>query len=263
MDPIGQDILSRVKNNRNYEHAIIAGGYVRDMVLGGKFKDVDIFIPDYKRSSGSFDKIDDLFEFIESDSLFKFKEVLSKNNSNYDSDFLVISATFREVIPVQFMLTKIGPDNFVEDLFKTFDFDLCKCYYNGEKQIITPEAERDIYSNTATLSYVKDMNAFSKSMTRFASWKIKYPNLKFKTNYILTTREEQRKRDENIKRYYEEYYRNPAKVGTYSFDPLSYKRPAPIATSWIKTGTTEGPEVNWQALWQAIPNNNGGAGPNA
>lgn len=42
---VGITALQELRKFKGFENAIIAGGFVRDSLMGGKFKDLDIFIP--------------------------------------------------------------------------------------------------------------------------------------------------------------------------------------------------------------------------
>lgn len=240
MDPIGQDVLSKLKSyHPMYENAVIAGGFVRDHILGGAFKDIDVFYP--AKSNNKQDSINDFFDSLDNISNEQFKKdfefdaiIGTEVDQNYDGAkglVSVVQLKYQKTIPVQLMAYNLEIENnesFAQSLLKTFDFDICKLYFNGDDLFVSKEAERDIETYTATLSYAKDQNSFMKSIQRYHRWKDRYPDLKFKTPYQFFSEKDLKQRDEYYLKRIEELeqiiYKNKLKMGNiHNYKDFYYK----------------------------------------
>ena len=143
----------------------IAGGYVRDTVLGKEVKDVDIFIhssQSWMYWKGVLDELGEGFKhrmtpaygFIESIScMFESKE--------YD-------------LPVQIMIMKTPIKETVE---QGFDFDICKCYTIGKdmETILTKEFMQSVEDQKLYLKYSEVRHNAFVSLQRGERLQHKYP----------------------------------------------------------------------------------------
>jgi len=173
---IGQALLQQIK--QFIPDAVIAGGYVRDHVLGGKFKDIDVFIP--VKNFQSFNltlsklKIDGLTK---ADVINQYKGY----KTFYTSDFLFHN------IPVQIIGHRITEGGFAERLLESFNYDIDKMYYDGTDTIISDVAEVDKKNKTCTLSSLKEMSYLTTALKKYERFKEKYPGYKFKCSGLEPT----------------------------------------------------------------------------
>lgn len=209
MDPIGRDVLTKVKNAKGLEGAIIAGGFVRDHIMGGRFKDIDIFIPydGNKVPNEFFDWFDVQKEFTD----FKVMSNIISESKTQEDDYSgipglkeVFSVKYLETIPVQFIFHS-DPDP--DTLLSSFDFNICKCYFDGDDVHVSDEADKDLANNQATLANVRSIEHLPKHLDRFNRWKEKYPQLRFHSEMQLVSNNHLKEREKYYREYYREYYR--------------------------------------------------------
>lgn len=171
----GQILLTQIRN-KGIPNAIIAGGYVRDHYLGGKYKDIDIFFP-VTSQRNYYDRLDDIknLDGLEIDKTPK--EGYKGYKTFYTKDYLW------NKIPVQFIGHKIQGE-FIPSLMDSFNFNIDKMYYDGVDTIITDEAEDDAKGRWATLNQLKEMSYLPTAMKKYERLKEKYPVLKFRTTCL-------------------------------------------------------------------------------
>jgi len=75
---IGISALQELRKVKGFENAIIAGGFCRDSILGGEFKDIDIFIP-----CQSSDEFENLIYSTLGETVKTEVEVISKVDYDY------------------------------------------------------------------------------------------------------------------------------------------------------------------------------------
>lgn len=231
MDPLGKDIFDKLKA-ADIGNTIIAGGFIRDYILGGRFKDVDVFI-----SGGKDEHINAFFEWFHNQKEFtNLKDMTAYGHYESVSKY-VFDMKYLGTIPVQVILC----DSFDSiKLVDEFDFNINKCFYDGEL-VILDTCQRDLENYTATLSNVKSMESFTRHMERFSRWKAKYPKLRFQTDYQLHHKDYLKEREEYYRQYYERLYQERVKANQqlstgHSGDPYTgvspyTKRKVPLTWS--------------------------------
>lgn len=175
----GQILLTQIRN-KGIPNAIIAGGYVRDHYLGGKYKDIDIFFP-VTSQRNYYDRLDDIknLDGLEIDKTPK--EGYKGYKTFYTKDYLW------NKIPVQFIGHRITEGGFAERLLESFNYDIDKMYYDGTDTIISDVAEVDKKNKTCTLSSLKEMSYLPTALKKYERFKEKYPGYKFKCSCLEPT----------------------------------------------------------------------------
>jgi hypothetical protein len=162
-----------------YPDAIIAGGALRDLIVGNKVKDVDIFIKDpgfdediepemFRELLGISDNITDM----KSDYVIckldlrpmkngaKTDAICPKEGNPYigsdSSPKQLIQSFITKIIDIryngtEFQLIFVESDP-VEFVLKRFDIGLCKIMFDGDQMIITDEFRYDLDHKQLTFS---------------------------------------------------------------------------------------------------------------
>lgn len=154
-----------------FEDAIIAGGAVRDRYFDIPFRDIDIYVqakyrytvkdPKYNaipsEQAYHVSPISDkqkhnvLKELVGDSFVSPVRDMNQKFGSYYeDSNGVVAVWQFiKQGIVYQLIFTNVPPRDFVKDCF---DFNICKCYYDGKDFHYLPEFLADVKNHTLTLS---------------------------------------------------------------------------------------------------------------
>lgn len=150
--------------------AIIAGGAVRDYLLGYEPKDIDVFV----HHSASIDHGKD-FIFTGPNKDFIF----TGPNADRDAEYVGNAAPFAVMnyqyanLPVQVIYTKCSPRGHVD----TFDIGLCQMGYDGEVHM-SEAALTDMKNKTVTI--INDMENAVKRQTRFVEkYNFSKPHINF------------------------------------------------------------------------------------
>lgn len=265
---IGVTVLQELKKFEGFEDAVIAGGFVRDGILGGEFKDIDIFFPspdvnhfrktvekhftvtskekepfkalvaatdidDYvkrlekeQRDKGSKKSVFDIYRFdlapndiytvthrnnplIIENNIGEFKELTFVGShkdeyGNLGSNYLgKFKGKFMNFITVEIMGYSLPKKDFGDNLVKEFDFDINKCYYNGEDDVLSKEFSRDSRYMTATLSNLDSIEMLPAAMKKYERMKEKYPALSFSSSILeLTMGKEKKSPKKDVLDYY-------------------------------------------------------------
>lgn len=183
----GQVLLTQLKEIPEFKNAIIAGGYIRDNINNKKFKDIDIFLPVFRRGDyrDRILKIKDI-PGLQQDPVPK--EKYKGYHTFYTSDWVWNN------IPVQIIGHRFKDENFAEDLLQTFNFNIDRCYYDGIDTVITPEAQKDMDSATITLNQLKDLSYLPTAMKKYDRLKEKYTNFIFKCDCLEITNKKQKEK---------------------------------------------------------------------
>jgi len=155
--------------------AIVAGGAVRDHLLGFDPKDIDIFV----------NYTNDPLELSEELGWGHPKQIGNRGRRNpYANIKGKIVQNVLEFypstspVPVQLIFTKKPLDgDFTENTLNMFDFHICKSAYDG-KMYDTEVAQQERLAKTFTYSGPEDEENKEKSMQRFESFKQRHPEFK-------------------------------------------------------------------------------------
>jgi hypothetical protein len=157
MDMRARDLLSKIRNIKGAENAVIAGGAPRDTHLGIEPKDYDFFIPE-----GGFQSVIELFKEVK-------KHPDSKQYSKSIHPLSVVYQAEYEGIKVELMRMKLeNNEQFGENLMDTFDFGICMTWYEGATLLRqTDKFEKDVSSATMTLYKLDHIEKLPNVMGRF------------------------------------------------------------------------------------------------
>lgn len=200
-----------------YDDAIIAGGAVRDLMMGEEIKDLDVFIGGNARDSITIKKINDRSHWIHSmrhfwrnqlgDTNWEVREnisggscpkddpdvdiVISLFNPRYQwsSNMIFGSQALHHSIPKIDLIFLLKPA--LAYMKENFDFNICKAMFDGDQFGLTNHFVTDINNRTITLTGPVDRQAVFYSVnTHLPRIKQKYPNFRpvvpQKFNSILT-----------------------------------------------------------------------------
>ena len=197
IDVLGQSVYQDLLALPPFADSIIAGGYIRDIVLGGTFTDIDIFTPVLNVRMW----LDTLENEYLSTQVVEDPETSRKKVEAYlgkDKHFTNIKystsrskgynfSTFKQLIECKYMGIDIDiiavpftkkPELFPEYVLNTFNYHVDKMYYNG-KIVISKEAFSDVQSNSATLCKLDSMSELPNAFKKFEKMRVKYPHLVF------------------------------------------------------------------------------------
>ena len=204
------DFISSHKSQFSYSH-LIAGGAPRNWIVGKVANDIDIFFLDYREDSliqslqsGNFTKMKGSKEK-KKNKLKKLKRKsafldglapAAETAENYigvgvDGEFRLIKSIWNKTwddIEVQFIIlnyencVNAGIESLQEFVEKTFDFNICKIWYEANSKSIIPSesAMQDFESKTLTVS-IGDMIKYQRLTTlakRSAKLQSYFPNHK-------------------------------------------------------------------------------------
>lgn len=247
MDPIGQDVLTKFKSiNPVFKDAMIAGGFVRDHILGGRFSDIDIYYP--TETSTTEDAIDEILgnKYYDADLVFHSVAGEDHHYKKIEGLIVVINFKFKGSIPVQVMAYKVeDKDTFKEKVLESFDFNICKLYFDGDKTYVSKEAEEDIKYSRATLVKAKDFDNYTKSLSRFERWRVKYPSLALRNLVRFYSEEEVQEYREEIRRLQAQLAGANPELYTTSISPSPiigkyHTLNKKYTNQWITTNSTAG-----------------------
>jgi hypothetical protein len=153
-----QDILIALKAIVPDAH--IAGGAVRDTILGKPIQDIDIFIED--------DWTENAAELLRSQ--FGYVKVGEwKKYLGFSDPAMIRVAKFEkaeETIPICIIGLVSGYVTPKSNIAR-FDFGICMVAFDGENTIRTPKFDSDVENKTFTLYRADNMEQFVYSMSRY------------------------------------------------------------------------------------------------
>lgn len=140
-------ILKRVRDAGGTD-AVIAGGAVRDFLLGRPMKDIDVFL----RSRGN----------VEDERIVKTAYPKAELQFNTDPEYSIQMPEVASVwnyqegglfadAPVQLIFLN-GPDVTLPGMLERFDFGLCRAGFDGDI-VVTAAFVKDAFGMTMTLLY--------------------------------------------------------------------------------------------------------------
>lgn len=170
-----------------FQRSIVAGGFVRDSVMGGPIKDLDVFIPcndqaDFMRKiqvlrdagviQVSDEPLTDLYDFN-----IEFVGKFDAKDGDLDIDLCGVRHHG-------------CANSFPSKVLDTFHYDIDQGYSTGAYPIVTVNQQRDINNRTATLSRISHPNTILHSVRKFDRLKEKYPDLTFNCELVIAPRRE-------------------------------------------------------------------------
>lgn len=138
--------------------AILAGGFLRDVILGREPKDIDIFVPcSLTADPGDLDMVPmrgaaEYMEQTEVDDIWDVR--------GYE-------------LPVQVIM--LAPDLDPVERARAHDFGICQVWHDGEQLHHSGNFERDVMAKTFTLCICEDKKEFTRSMRRWERLRVKFP----------------------------------------------------------------------------------------
>lgn len=191
LDIIGETCLNTI-HELGYKSAVIAGGMVRDSVLEGDWKDIDIFLPIDKTNP------DKILIDISGQSDFKVENITMGNSisRNYRNVNLisVIDLIYMGGIKVQIMPYDLPNDDmFKFNLINDFNYGIDQAVYDGKEIHLSDSFMEDKKRNTATLLKLKSLADLPHAMDKFNRIKQKYPGIKFACPLLSIKKEKKKK----------------------------------------------------------------------
>lgn len=218
---VGVTLLQEIKKLREFKHAVIAGGFVRDSIYGQEFSDIDIFFP--CQSSRQYGlAVDALLGQVKDLSYKKDtpKSILRKTYRNSHS--LYVDHTdllYMDSIEVDIIGIKSSVKDFQDNLLDDFDFSINKVLFDGNKIVENPEFTQGHAHGKCLISKMRpDINGLAKIIHRYEEKiKPKYPGFKLGSHrYKIEIRDlvKEAKIDELRKERKSSYYK-PKELSQY------------------------------------------------
>ena len=189
IDIIGETCLQQI-HELGMKSAVIAGGMIRDAVLGGDWKDIDIYVP--------YNKEIDVYSLLYEHEDFNIIDVKygAMIQEGYRNKALieVIDAEYAGGIKVQVM-PYLLPDNdmFKYSLINDFNFGIDQAVYDGRSVHLSDAFKEDKKRGTATLLKLDRLEQLPSAMEKFSRLKEKYPDLIFSSS-VLSIKKERKKK---------------------------------------------------------------------
>jgi hypothetical protein len=176
IDIIGQLLLTELKKIEGFEHAVIAGGMVRDSHLGGDWKDIDVFTPHQWKEN--LEKINLVKDGNQPD--------LKGYDGQFIGDFYVVNYKYHDTIPVQIIQSpfKDNSKEYGEQLIERFNYGIDQAYWDGQKEGSTDLFKQDVKYGTATLCRLDNISDLPEAISKFSRLKEKYPHCTFNSNIL-------------------------------------------------------------------------------
>jgi len=171
IDIIGKQILNDVKTLPGCGGAIIAGGFCRDAILGGDWKDVDIYVP-----SKGFKKFD----------LPKHYDWYRMPKETYAGQLLkqVLDIRYLGAVNIQLISYDLPEKNFGKNLVDQFNYGIDQTWTeDGETIHRSDRFLEDEYNGTITLLKECSIDELPKVIDKYLRLKKKYDhkyNFRFK-----------------------------------------------------------------------------------
>jgi hypothetical protein len=146
-------------------NAHIAGGYLRDCLLGRTPKDVDIFV-----HHGAFKAINR--DFINNG--FDITRVIHPDR--FRSNPEICAATdYKSADGTLINLTGLSRPMTVTDNLERFDFGICRVGFDGSKLVQHADFDRDTKAEEFVLRRCDNREQFFRSLSRAVRLSVKYP----------------------------------------------------------------------------------------
>lgn len=149
--------------------AILAGGYLRDCLLGREPKDIDIFVPHEPGVE------DGRFECIRADGTgFVATPMMGAAEYMERTEVSGIWDVRGFDLPVQIVMLEPGLDPV--ERAELHDFGICQVWHDGAELHTTDSFEMDKAMQTFTLCHCEDEREYKRSMRRWERLRVKYPS---------------------------------------------------------------------------------------
>lgn len=172
-----------------FRHAVVAGGYLRDAVLGLAPSDLDIFVPTTSLST---------FEDYITGTLMKDKDW---NFTNYETGrrgydkaqrFSKFDCTYKGM-DIDIMGIRMNVEKFGNNLIESFPWANQQIFHDGKKVFSSKYFDEDIEHGRMTLRNCTGINELSHLMEKYEKLNLKISKerhyfLTFASEYILTKR---------------------------------------------------------------------------
>lgn len=142
--PIDEGLRALSFVRQFHPKAILAGGYLRDCLLGVQPKDIDIFVP----HPGVY------------------AQGRSAEDYTGDSEVAGVVHVSGFALPVQVITLAPGLD--VEDRVLHHDFGICQVWHDGTDLHLTDNFRLDVLFRRFTLRHCESQREFYRSMSRWA-----------------------------------------------------------------------------------------------
>lgn len=170
IDIIGKQILNDIKTLPGCDKAVIAGGFCRDAILNGDWKDVDIFVP-----AKGFKRFD----------LPKHYEWYTAPKESYEGQLLkqVLDILFLGSVRIQLIAYDLPEKDFGKELVSHFNYGIDQAWTeDGEKILYSDKFSEDMQNGQITLLKKCSVDDLPNVIDKFLRLKKKYPNQYFKFN---------------------------------------------------------------------------------
>lgn len=178
IDLLGKEILKEIQKVPGFEKAVIAGGFCRDHILGGDWKDIDVFFP-CKDISTFKHKIKNIIAA----NLPRFSFVETKLGYNetggWKAENLLGLAEFYylDAIEIQIMGYKLHEEDFGKNVSAEFSYGIDQAWTEDCKEIKTSvRFDSDKQNKTATLLSKCDISVLPRHIEKFLRLNKKYKN---------------------------------------------------------------------------------------
>ena len=146
-------------------NAHIAGGYLRDHILGRVPKDIDVFV-----HHGAFKAIQhDLIN-----KGFEITRVIHPERFRSNPE-ICAAADYRSPEGYLINLTGLSRPVTIQENLERFDFGICRVGFDGSKLVRHPDFDRDTDAKEFVLRRCDNKEQFFRSLSRAARLSIKYP----------------------------------------------------------------------------------------
>lgn len=171
MDIITKTVLNKIQSIEGYDKAVIAGGAVRDHILGVPERDTDIFLPAFKGRniiqliadlSAEFKIVPKMKSKLNRDG--SYKESNKRLDSVFEFDF---EGKLFDIVATKYEETE--DNTFTDQLMKDFNFGLSRAYYDGYITEETKEFKIDADYNRMTLLQLDDITKIGSAINKYMS----------------------------------------------------------------------------------------------
>jgi len=188
------DIFFEMKKIPMFKHAVVAGGWLRNQVLSVKPNDLDIFVP-ITSESKFYGEFQTNFEELKKLGLSFTDETMVPGIVKSDGGYthkpdLRIQYNLKgpDGLDIDVMAMRLNVDGFMANLIEGFPFANQQIVTDGKKFIHSEGFDRDIEKDTMTLRLIHNSSELPKLIEKFNKVKALYPNIRFKTDYVLQKR---------------------------------------------------------------------------
>lgn len=191
LDIIGETCLQTI-HDLGFPSAVIAGGMVRDAVLGSDWKDIDVFIPNSAFSENQLNVLlnnSSDFELVN----LKYGNTISRSYRNINL-IAVADLLYAGGIKVQIMPYDLPDDDmFKYSLINDFNFGIDQAVYDGKEMHLSDAFKQDQKKSTATLMKLTSIEKLPHAMQKFFRLQEKYPDIIFKCPSLSIKKERKTK----------------------------------------------------------------------